>query len=292
MILITHDLGVIAEIADRVMVLYAGRVAETAPVRTIFDAPAHPYTQVLLGSIPDIAARRARLVTIPGSVPGCAQHAAGLPLRAALPVSPAAMRAGAAGAAPARGGPRAWPACAPSANLRCRHERRRADRGARCAQAFSHAHRRLWRDRGGARGGRHRSQHTQGRDARAGRRERLRQVDAGAAVPAADRADRRRDPAQGHRPHQPAPQCARGRDGATCRSSFRIRSVRSIRARRWVRSSPRPMPSTASAIAPNAHGGWPRRSILSPCRAMPRAATRTNFPAASASASASPARWR
>jgi peptide/nickel transport system ATP-binding protein len=70
LILITHDLGVIAEIADRVMVLYAGRVAETAPVRTLFDAPAHPYTQVLLASIPDIASRRARLATIPGSVPG------------------------------------------------------------------------------------------------------------------------------------------------------------------------------------------------------------------------------
>jgi oligopeptide/dipeptide ABC transporter ATP-binding protein len=70
LILITHDLGVIAEIADRVMVLYAGRVAEVAPVRTIFDAPAHPYTQVLLASIPDIAARRDRLATIPGAVPG------------------------------------------------------------------------------------------------------------------------------------------------------------------------------------------------------------------------------
>jgi oligopeptide/dipeptide ABC transporter ATP-binding protein len=69
LILITHDLGVIAEIADRVMVLYGGRVAETAPVRTIFDAPAHPYTQVLLGSIPDITSRRARLATIPGTVP-------------------------------------------------------------------------------------------------------------------------------------------------------------------------------------------------------------------------------
>ena len=44
LILITHDLGMIAEITDRVMVLYAGRVAEVAPVRTIFDAPAHPYT--------------------------------------------------------------------------------------------------------------------------------------------------------------------------------------------------------------------------------------------------------
>ena len=69
MILITHDLGVIAEIADRVMVLYAGRVAETAPVRTIFDAPAHPYTRLLLESIPDIAARRERLATNPGAVP-------------------------------------------------------------------------------------------------------------------------------------------------------------------------------------------------------------------------------
>jgi peptide/nickel transport system ATP-binding protein len=69
MILITHDLGVIAEIADRVLVLYAGRIAETAPVRTIFDAPAHPYTQALLGSIPDIDAPRSRLAMIPGTVP-------------------------------------------------------------------------------------------------------------------------------------------------------------------------------------------------------------------------------
>ena len=69
LILITHDLGVIAEIADRVMVLYAGRVAETAPVRTLFDAPAPPYTQGLLASIPDITIRRPRLATIPGTVP-------------------------------------------------------------------------------------------------------------------------------------------------------------------------------------------------------------------------------
>ena len=77
LILITHDLGVIAEIADRVMVLYAGRVAETAPVRTLFDAPAHPYTQVLLASIPDITSRRPRLATIPGTVPGATDMPAG-----------------------------------------------------------------------------------------------------------------------------------------------------------------------------------------------------------------------
>ncbi|MGH7152287.1 MAG: ABC transporter ATP-binding protein, partial [Acetobacteraceae bacterium] len=69
LILITHDLGVIAEIADRVMVLYAGRVAEVAPVRTIFNAPAHPYTEALLASIPGITGSRHRLATIAGSVP-------------------------------------------------------------------------------------------------------------------------------------------------------------------------------------------------------------------------------
>ena len=69
MILITHDLGVIAEIADRVMVLYAGRIAESAPVRTIFNVATHPYTQALLRSIPDVSARQQRLVTIPGTVP-------------------------------------------------------------------------------------------------------------------------------------------------------------------------------------------------------------------------------
>ena len=72
LILITHDLGVIAEITDRVMVLYAGRVAEVAPVRTIFDAPAHPYTEALLGSVPDVVGGRHRLTSIPGSVPGAA----------------------------------------------------------------------------------------------------------------------------------------------------------------------------------------------------------------------------
>ena len=73
LMLITHDLGVIAEIADRVMVLYAGRVAETAHVRTLFDAPAHPYTRALLASIPDLNVRRERLATIDGTVPMAGQ---------------------------------------------------------------------------------------------------------------------------------------------------------------------------------------------------------------------------
>jgi len=69
MIFITHDLGVVAEIADRVMVMYSGRTVEQAPVETIFDDPRHPYTQGLLGSIPDPLRRRQRLSEIPGTVP-------------------------------------------------------------------------------------------------------------------------------------------------------------------------------------------------------------------------------
>lgn len=52
MIFITHDLGVIAGIADRVMVMYAGQVVETAPTAQLFDKPSHPYTRALLSSSP------------------------------------------------------------------------------------------------------------------------------------------------------------------------------------------------------------------------------------------------
>jgi oligopeptide/dipeptide ABC transporter ATP-binding protein len=69
LILITHDLGVVAEIADRVAVMYAGRVVEQGPVRAIFEDPQHPYTLGLLGSAPTLGARSGPLATIPGSVP-------------------------------------------------------------------------------------------------------------------------------------------------------------------------------------------------------------------------------
>jgi peptide/nickel transport system ATP-binding protein/oligopeptide transport system ATP-binding protein len=68
-ILITHDLGVVAEFVDRVIVMYAGRVAETAGVHATFEAPLHPYTEGLLGSIPSLDDERARLQAIPGVVP-------------------------------------------------------------------------------------------------------------------------------------------------------------------------------------------------------------------------------
>ena len=69
LLMITHDLGVVAEIADDVAVMYAGRVVESGPVAQIFDAPQHPYTLGLMGSMPAIAGRQGRLMTIPGAVP-------------------------------------------------------------------------------------------------------------------------------------------------------------------------------------------------------------------------------
>ena len=67
--LVTHDMGVIAETADRVAVMYAGRIAEIGPVRDVIQAPRHPYTEGLMGSIPTMAERRDRLVQIEGAMP-------------------------------------------------------------------------------------------------------------------------------------------------------------------------------------------------------------------------------
>jgi oligopeptide/dipeptide ABC transporter ATP-binding protein len=80
LLLITHDFGVIAETADRVAVMYAGRIVEQGSVRDIMRAPAHPYTRGLIASIPR-GTRGAKLATIEGAVPvlgrfpgGCAFH--------------------------------------------------------------------------------------------------------------------------------------------------------------------------------------------------------------------------
>ena len=69
MLLITHDLGVVAESAQRVAVMYAGQIVEEAPVRSLFAEPQHPYTLGLMAAMPRAATRRARLTTIPGTVP-------------------------------------------------------------------------------------------------------------------------------------------------------------------------------------------------------------------------------
>jgi peptide/nickel transport system ATP-binding protein len=80
-ILITHDLGVVAEIAERVMVMYAGRKVEEAPVAELFRSPRHPYTQGLLGALPklgsSLAGETKRLAEIPGQVPDLRMHIEG-----------------------------------------------------------------------------------------------------------------------------------------------------------------------------------------------------------------------
>src|SRR5688500_13323272 len=76
-ILITHDLGVVAEMAERVAVMYAGEIVEQAEVNALFDQPLHPYTQGLIGSIPILGEIKDRLDVIPGSVPNLVNLPAG-----------------------------------------------------------------------------------------------------------------------------------------------------------------------------------------------------------------------
>jgi len=78
-LMITHDLGVVAEFCERVLVMYAGRVVEQADVYTLFAQPRHPYTQGLLRSMPATARRGERLPMIKGAVPAPGQRGAGCP---------------------------------------------------------------------------------------------------------------------------------------------------------------------------------------------------------------------
>lgn len=77
LMLITHDLSVVAQTAQRVVVMYAGQIVETGRVPAIFDTPKHPYTQALLAALPEHNIGRARLQTIPGVVPGQYDRPAG-----------------------------------------------------------------------------------------------------------------------------------------------------------------------------------------------------------------------
>ena len=90
LIMITHDLGVIAETVDRVVVMYGGKVMETGPVQQIFSAPLHPYTRALLNSIPGQVAGKRRLTEIPGSSPNPVRPPGGCPFHPRCPMAIAA----------------------------------------------------------------------------------------------------------------------------------------------------------------------------------------------------------
>jgi oligopeptide/dipeptide ABC transporter ATP-binding protein len=79
-LIITHDLGVVAEIAQRVLIMYAGEIVESGPARALLDNPFHPYTKGLIASVPKLGAQKklgARLDEIPGNVPSLEQRPSG-----------------------------------------------------------------------------------------------------------------------------------------------------------------------------------------------------------------------
>ena len=87
MILISHDLSVIAEACDRTVVMYAGRVAETGSIGPVFERPAHPYTRALIGAFPDIGAERVLIDGIPGAPPDLRTTIAGCAYERRCPIA-------------------------------------------------------------------------------------------------------------------------------------------------------------------------------------------------------------
>ena len=317
-IMITHDLGVVAGIADRVQVMYAGRSVETGTVDDVYYRPRMPYTIGLLGSVPrlDESEKRA-LVPVEGNPPSPAEPPAGLPVRAALPdgdrrlptstsrrSSPSTgrrtvPRASAATRSPSsRSATRTSTPLPDSATPRRRAlPREQRDRGApdrRSRQAVPADEGRGLQaaDRHGARGRRRRPRHPPGRDARPRRRVRLRQDHDVAAGP---RPRRRRRPAQivvlgkdteraadARRaqgdPARPAGRVP-GSDGVARSAAAGVRHPR--RAARALTGSPKdPIARRVDELL--------KLVGLEP--ATPTA-TRSTSPVASASASASPGRW-
>ncbi len=121
LVLITHDLGVVAEVAERVIVMYAGQVVEEAAVPRIFEAPSHPYTEALLAALPERNVGRRRLQSLGGVVPGAFDRPGGCLLVAALPLRAGALpdRAARRCSSSARAGR--------AASFRCRAAPKRAE---------------------------------------------------------------------------------------------------------------------------------------------------------------------
>ena len=302
-ILITHDMGVVAENADRVVVMYAGRKVEEAAAAELFDNPGHPYTQGLAGLDPASRHRRAQRRAAhaaqrdQGHGAVAVQPAGGLQLRAALQLRHRSLpcrRAGAAGAAPrpldrllARrpaAGRRGMTPTAP---------RSAPARGQGPQEALPDPQGRLLaRLRPGLCGRRRVVRDRPRRDPGAGGRKRLRQVDGGPHAAQAAGADRRHDPGRRRRHH---PSRRRGHAALPAAhaddlpGSLRLAEPAHDGGRDRGRAADHPRCRRAAGAS---------RAGRRPVRAGGPAARgdadtiRTNSPAASASASASPARWR
>jgi oligopeptide/dipeptide ABC transporter ATP-binding protein len=104
LMLITHDMGVVAQTCDKVVVLYAGRVAETNSVEQIFAAPQHPYTRALIGCIPRRTTKPGTLQGIPGAVPSVAEYPDGCRFNPRCSLTQAICRTSAPALAPAPSG--------------------------------------------------------------------------------------------------------------------------------------------------------------------------------------------
>ncbi|MDA7964406.1 ABC transporter ATP-binding protein [Ruegeria sp.] len=88
-LLITHDLGVVAEVATNVAVMYGGQIVESGPVEAVFDDPQHPYTIGLMSSVPRMSGARDKLITVPGTVPSIADMPEGCRFRTRCPFAAA-----------------------------------------------------------------------------------------------------------------------------------------------------------------------------------------------------------
>ncbi len=84
-LLVTHDLGVVAQATERVAVMYLGRIVETASTRSLYSNPCHPYTQALLDSVPRLGERKRRLTTVRGTVPALSRIPSGCPFHPRCP---------------------------------------------------------------------------------------------------------------------------------------------------------------------------------------------------------------
>ena len=106
-IMVTHDLGVVAEVADDVLVMYAGRVAEQGSATDVFYRPSHPYTWGLLGSLPRLTGDESELRPIPGQPPSLLNPPPGVPLQRSLSARDGRLPGSAAAAGAVRGQRRA-----------------------------------------------------------------------------------------------------------------------------------------------------------------------------------------